>query len=1191
MLPNPEKQTRFDPNEPADKYYFSAFFNEAIRNAATVLKHTGRLINAKYPGNDSPEDEIDEDALSDAGILKIKKKEDFQRAFDIRAVLSRRFTLLEAFEGKSDRVKRHFYFLRTLLKLAKEYRNYYSHWHHKPITLADVLPKDAGEKFKLSDFKICLDKCFKYAAEEAKRRFEFSDEIEARFTTEVKKGKKITDRYALFDAEEKPLSDNSGVHFLLCLLLPRDRAHLYLSRIWGYKGTHEKELLATRQIFTLLCLKLPKTQLISEESEAALTLDLMAYLARCPKPLYDILDQSDKQRFITRPEKDELTPPTEMTRNLDRAYYFLARFIDTHSDFRAGFRVQLGKWRVADYKNGSVARHIDQKVYKFDQLGKIRREDADEIAREANTDAGKKQNADERIDLKTRLPNILTSKEADRKWVQYAPHYARHPHAFSINSEMEKGKPKIIIGKGTVKNHPADRIIQQAPDFVFPNRALPLIAMLLLLNEEHKNKNYPIEALLKRYCESVKDFLKEIEETDLSTGKAYDLEELENKAKAHDLKITWLPRKLIKALTDAQKPFADQIQHKLDAEIERTAEYGTFLECMKKIRSTEKEPDKRLKYQGEIAQLKGKYEYKSGVIAADFSRDIWQFTVRDKGKIKMPNASEYQSLQKKLAIYAVHRQELDAELKGLRFHERNPFYKALREKDGNAFFGKRVKAGPKERKDKDDCKPKYEAIQDAYQAYLEEKERQLKNVKRRLQADPEKWRDYYDEYLFALKLPVERNKAGELEYKDLREDAKLKCYLNNLRKALELNAGNTKNDKNTALGVPPGFFVDRFIHFCEKYEPDLKDGLDPLKPVKLIERYLEKTGEGTQRFYDLERVHTYEKQPGKPPIVIKGKANAIHKQVKPRIDSAKDAEKKLKEIIHREAAIRQAEEIELQKKKLKEIIHREAAIRHAQGMDRVLWLCAKKWLGQHLDLKETEDNAKETEHKVPKLSDYAAGYGEAEGNNILDKTYTFNIQHLQDGHTFGIVVKTKLRDIGKVHALLRDKRLSTLFKLLAYPADQADPAERKKTFKLKYAELVEELENYEKRRMDSLECIQKFEEKHAPDREEGERYVSFAKTLGKNIQWGRTKYKLCTALRNSWMHNEYPWEWEEKEVGRKEKRQQLLFDIDEDLRARYLKYCDGLFMDQDNSITLHRIEEYSPARFWYEQTQRFFKVE
>ena len=77
MLPNPEKQTTFDPNEPADKYYFSAFFNEAIRNSAAVIEYTDRSINKKYPSSEFLEDKIGKDALPDAGILKIGKKKVF----------------------------------------------------------------------------------------------------------------------------------------------------------------------------------------------------------------------------------------------------------------------------------------------------------------------------------------------------------------------------------------------------------------------------------------------------------------------------------------------------------------------------------------------------------------------------------------------------------------------------------------------------------------------------------------------------------------------------------------------------------------------------------------------------------------------------------------------------------------------------------------------------------------------------------------------------------------------------------------------------------------------------------------------------------------------------------------------------------------------------------------------------------
>lgn len=1181
MLSNPEAQTTFDPKETADKYYFSAFFNEAIRNAATILKHTGQLINAEYPGSDFPKDTIEKGELHKARILQEAKKvkENPLLAPDIARHLKRRFTVLASGAFEEGKIKGQVCFLQFSLKLAKDYRNCYSHQHYlKPITVVDALLED-GKKEKdnrnrsesgLDDFQTCLNKCFKRAVMEAKSRFQFSDDIEARFVTAAKADKegadrKITEHYALFDADGKRLSDN-GMHFLLCLLLTKDRANQYLSRIQGFKGTHKEELLATRQIFTLFCLRLPKTQLVSEVSEQALTLDLISYLAQCPDSLYKVLDRSDQQRFITRESADQDAPPSKMQRKLDRAYYFLARFIEGHGDFELGFQVQLGKWRRAQYQNKGVERHIEQNVYKFGQLREIRKEDANERAhRAAYADAG--HEAGEKTDenhLKTRLARMLTPKESGKEWVKYAPHYARHPHAFSVNSSVGKGVPKIIVDRDRVKNYPADRILQQAPDFVLSNRVLSLIAMLLLLNEKHGDENYRIKALLEHYRESVKDFLEEIE-SKISTGKVYAFEELEGKAQEHGLKARWLPRQLIKALMDNQKPFSTQIQAKLDAEIKRTADYWTFLDCIKKIRESQKGSDECLKYKRKIDRLKGRYDRKPGAVASDFLRDIWRFTERSKGN--MPHASQYQNLQRKLAYYPVHRQDLDRDFKDLDFHKRNPFYKVLFERYKGEFFGKRVKAGPREKGIyPDDLKPKYKAIQDVYTVYLREKKGQLEKLRKDLEAKPEKWKDYYGKGLFALELPVEKNAAGELEYKDLRKGVRRKRYLQNLRKALEPNAGKTDpRAKTTHLGVPPGFFVGRFIRFCEEHELDLTTGLDRLEPVKLIERYLEKEGAGTQKFYNLERRHSFEKQQGKPPITIRGTADAIHKQVHERMKSAADA----------------------QKKKLKEIIDREAGIRQAQAMDRVLWLCAKKWLDQHFGLKgETEPNVKETGLHTLKLRDYAAGYHDQGKHNPLEQIYPFNIPHRQDGHSFSIEIETKVRDIGKVHAWLRDKRLSTLFKLLAYPADRAGQGEPKKTFKLKYAELVEELENYEKCRMESLRCIQEFEQSipyTLDDKDKEKGYVPFEKILKQRYAEGTPDYILCLALRNSWMHNKYPF-W------KGEKKTAKLFDIDNGLKGTYLKYCADMFaVNQDNHITLYGIKKCSPAGFWYERTRRFFK--
>ena len=143
---------------------------------------------------------------------------------------------------------------------------------------------------------------------------------------------------------------------------------------------------------------------------------------------------------------------------------------------------------------------------------------------------------------------------------------------------------------------------------------------------------------------------------------------------------------------------------------------------------------------------------------------------------------------------------------------------------------------------------------------------------------------------------------------------------------------------------------------------------------------------------------------------------------------------------------------------------------------------------------------------------------------------------------------------------------------MAYSADQADQGKSKKTFKLKYAELVEELENYEKCRMNSLKWIREFEQSIPYTLDDGgkkEGYVPLGKILKQRYAEESPDYILCRALRNSWMHNAYPWDWVcSNEDGRKEKRQS--FDIDKDLKLAYLKKCcaNRFAVDQYNPITL-----------------------
>ncbi len=1149
----PEKQTQFNPTEKEDKYYFSAFFNEALQNAAAIIKHIKRRMDAKYTGNKFPEDDkIDENELHDTGMLKIENGKQYKdkliQAVEIRAMLSRYFILLETF--KEDKVTRQFYFLRCIFKLAASCRNYYSHANHNCITLTDALeeflPKENKKKtnFKIEDFKICFEKCFKHAVNEARRRFDFSEEIEALFITkEGKNKKKINENYALFTDDGKNLSEK-GIHFLFCLLLTKERANLYISRIRGFKGTHTEKFLATRQVFTAFCAKPSKAQLVSGENEQALTLDLMNYLAKCPQPLYNQLNEEDKTRFITQEGdeeaqegEDKLVPTTRMTRNLDRAFYFLARFIDSHPGFNANFCVQLGKWRIAEYKNGNVERNIDQNVYQFSNLGDIKKQDDLERAKENN-------------ELKRRLSKIVIPKPLEREWIQYAPHYAKQPHAFSINflekkedeKKKNKGKendPKIIIGKKKIKTYSADLIKQQATDFTLSYRSLPLISMLLLLNEQTKDENYQVDKLLITYSQSVENFLEELEK-EIVAGNRFSLESIKSQAEKHHLKIKWLPRQLIKALIGNLKPFDDQVQQKLQEEIDRTKEYGDFLSYMTKLRNSNKESEERIKYQKKLKALKGKYIYKTGNVAADFLKDFWRFTTRRNGK--MPNSSEYQTLQKKLALYTVHRHELDRHFKSLGFDHRNPFYKSLIKNEYRKMFFS-----------------SHSTIQNAYKDYLKEKEKQLKKIQYALKTEPEKWQTYY-KVLFALKLPVTTQAGGKWHVKDLKKEKELKNYIYNLKKALQPNGKETDTNKKTPrLGVPYDFWSHRFVEFIQKHEPDIAAGIKTLNPVKLIEKYLEKKNEGTQEFYDWKRTYSFNEEEETQSVKIEGNPDELHRQVKEQLKKAN----------------------ELQKKELKKILTTEAAIRYAQSQDRVLWLCAKWRLKKYFDVKESE--------KAPKLKNYAGGYNDTESHNPLEQSYDFHFDERQDHYTFTIQVKnTKLRDIGKVHALRRDKRLPTLLKLLAYWAKENVSNQ---PFTLSYTELKQELERYEDYRLESLRLVQKFERALCKNSKKGS-YDSLSEILKETYEEGTPYYTICLALRNSWSHNEYPCKWEieisNELTGEKKKEKKWLFDMDASLKSAYLKHIVN--ENEKKELTLHLTKKNSLSAFWYKQTEHFFSM-
>ena len=161
-----------------------------------------------------------------------------------------------------------------------------------------------------------------------------------------------------------------GLSFLICLLSPAKTGNEFLSRIYGFKDTRTKERLLSRKVFTIFSLQLPYDKLESSD----IFLDLINELARCPSPLFRLLPEAQRQRFVAQPESDpdqdsqetelteaepqaqeeenpsEIPPLATLKRYGNRFPFFALRYLDdTQALPQMRFQLYLGRNKDQEY--------------------------------------------------------------------------------------------------------------------------------------------------------------------------------------------------------------------------------------------------------------------------------------------------------------------------------------------------------------------------------------------------------------------------------------------------------------------------------------------------------------------------------------------------------------------------------------------------------------------------------------------------------------------------------------------------------------------------------------------------------------------------------------------------------------------------------------------------------------------------
>lgn len=330
-------------------------------------------------------------------------------------------------------------FLQHSFKELNAFRNDYSHYYSSKT-------QDKRKVTVDEDFAIMLRKQFDFAISIARKRFEG--------VIPAKSFDFVENKIAQDLFSDSTTITTRGFVFFNCLFLDKENAFQLFNKVSGFKDTRTFDFLATREVFTVFCVKLPHDKFVSEDPNQALQLDILNYLHKAPKELYNSLTKEGKKIFqpdlselaksniaenstnntIAEFEYDEyIQAISTKKRSDDRFSEFALKYLDQSDTFQFDFHINLGKAITKSYEKAVLGekpnennRNIEKSIKTFGALTSYKKyveEDVNEI----------KSLITQESELKK-----LFDEKAPEHFSQYAPHFHTQNNKIGLLSKQNK---------------------------------------------------------------------------------------------------------------------------------------------------------------------------------------------------------------------------------------------------------------------------------------------------------------------------------------------------------------------------------------------------------------------------------------------------------------------------------------------------------------------------------------------------------------------------------------------------------------------------------------------------------------------------------------------------------------------------------------------------------------------------------
>lgn len=398
-----EKSTYYALN---DKHFWAPFLNLARHNVYIILNHINDRIGFDQFDNDSRIVATDNNGCS---VEECWCKEfSIEQSARLRDLIVKHFPFItaaayeqekrrqkktDASRKSTDREEREMvqsetYSLISLkqalflfLHKLEQFRNFYSHYQHPESSTLPVFEDDL-----LKQLYSIYDMSIRRVKDDYKHNPQMQPNIHFNHLIRLTKDGAITKQnpdFQHYAFEKNGEVTEAGLLFFVSLFLEKKDSVWMQKKIKGFKGSQDMSQKMTCEVFCRTRILLPKLRLESIYSNDQLLLDMLNELVRCPKSLYERLQEDDRQKFIV--PDDQLTADgssdgdgadpykNKLVRHQNRFPYFALRYFDTKEVFdELRFQIDLGTYHFSIYKKniGGVneSRHLTRNLYGFDRI-------------------------------------------------------------------------------------------------------------------------------------------------------------------------------------------------------------------------------------------------------------------------------------------------------------------------------------------------------------------------------------------------------------------------------------------------------------------------------------------------------------------------------------------------------------------------------------------------------------------------------------------------------------------------------------------------------------------------------------------------------------------------------------------------------------------------------------------------------